>query len=104
MRLRQTILQDALETYGAYTQTMMVFEEMAELTKELTKNMRGADNREHIAEEIADVLIMIDQMIILHNCAGLVAQFKNRKIDRLNSRLRKEHEHEAGKNTERKDT
>ena len=46
----------ALSKYGPDAQTIMVFEEMAELQKELCKHARGANNKEYIAEEIADVL------------------------------------------------
>lgn len=77
------VLKQALDKYGAEAQTLMVFEEMAELQKELCKHARGADNRENIAEEIADVLIMLDQMMILHDCAGAVAEYRQRKITRL---------------------
>ena len=49
------ILKRAVETYGAQAQTLMVFEEMSELQKELCKHARGKDNREAIVEEIADV-------------------------------------------------
>lgn len=78
----------ALSTYGAQAQTMMVMEEMAELQKELCKHARGKENRAQIAEEIADVQIMLEQMELLHDCAGLVAGFKEQKLDRLEKRLR----------------
>ena len=78
----------ALSTYGAQAQTMMVMEEMAELQKELCKHARGKENRAQIAEEIADVQIMLEQMELLHGCAGLVAGFKAQKLDRLEKRLR----------------
>ena len=78
----------ALSTYGAQAQTMMVMEEMAELQKELCKHVRGKENRAQIAEEIADVQIMLEQMELLHDCAGLVAGFKAQKLDRLEMRLR----------------
>lgn len=77
----------ALETYGAYAQITMVFEETAELQKELCKSMRGADNHDHIAEEIADVLIMLDQMMLLYDCEGQVEGYKAEKLDRLKARL-----------------
>lgn len=83
-------LKRALDTYGAEAQTLMVFEEMAELQKELCKHARGADNRENIAEEIADVFIMLDQMMMLHDCAGAVAEYRHRKITRLADRLKEE--------------
>lgn len=73
----------ALSTYGAQAQTMMVMEEMAELQKELCKHARGKENRAQIAEEIADVQIMLEQMELLHGCAGLVAGFKAQKLERL---------------------
>lgn len=78
----------ALSTYGAQAQTMMVMEEMAELQKELCKHARGRENRAQIAEEIADVQIMLEQMELLHDCEGLAAGFKAQKLDRLEKRLR----------------
>lgn len=77
----------ALDTYGAEGQTRMVFEEMAELQKELCKNARGADNKVNIAEEIADVQITLEQMMLLHDCTATVAAFKAMKIERLRKRL-----------------
>lgn len=62
---RRKIYQTALEKWGADAQALMVFEEMAELQKELCKNARGKDNHGSIAEEIADVQVMLEQMIAL---------------------------------------
>ncbi len=81
------IYRAALEKWGADAQTLMVFEEMAELQKELCKNARGKDNRGNIAEEIADVLIMLEQMTVLHDCRGMVRMYKAAKIKRLQERL-----------------
>lgn len=80
-------LKAALNLYGPEAQTLMVFEEMSELQKELCKHARGRDNREEIAEEIADVLIMLDQMMILHDCESLVTRFRKLKIERLEQRI-----------------
>lgn len=60
---------------------------MAELQKELCKEARGADNREAIAEEIADVKIMLEQMMILHGCKDMVDKQMKLKIQRLKERL-----------------
>ena len=73
----------ALTTWGAEAQTFMVMEEMSELQKELCKNVRGKDNRDAIAEEIADVEIMLAQMKILHDCSDAVEAFKSAKLERL---------------------
>ena len=81
------ILLSALTKWGAGMQTVMVFEEMAELQKELCKNLRGQYNRGDIAEEIADVRIMLDQMVILHDCAEDVDTWRKVKLGRLKKRL-----------------
>lgn len=83
------VFRQALETYGPQAQTMMAMEEMAELAKELCKASRGLGNVEHIAEEIADVQIMLEQMIILHQCRGLVERIRAEKVKRLQERLEK---------------
>ena len=84
------IYREALNRWGAEAQTLMVFEEMSELQKELCKHARGRDNREAIAEEIADVKIMLEQMIILHDCEDMVEVHKFKKIHRLKVRLEQE--------------
>ena len=80
----------ALEAYGATSQTNMMFEEMAELQKELCKNARGRRNVVYIAEEIADVQIMLEQMIILHNCRQEVEDWKTIKLLRLRRNIEDE--------------
>ena len=82
------VCQAALDKYGLKSQTMMVMEEMAELQKELCKHLRGADNKAHIAEEIADVIIMLEQMILAHDIAGMVRIQLASKIHRLDKRLK----------------
>lgn len=81
------ILKAALDKWGAGAQTVMVFEEMSELQKELCKHSRGANNVDNIAEEIADVQIMLEQMMILHDCKEAVDYWKEFKIRRLSERL-----------------
>ena len=64
------ILLDALEHYGERAQVDMMLEEMAELSKALLKLRRAQKFREpgqwllmeDVAEEIADVQIVLDQM------------------------------------------
>lgn len=40
----KTVCQRAVATYGKEPQLIICMEEMAELTKELSKNLRGRDN------------------------------------------------------------
>ena len=84
------IYKAALGKWGPEAQTLMVFEEMSELQKELCKAARGKDNKEAIAEEIADVYIMLRQMILLHDCAEEVESYKTQKLERLAARITEE--------------
>lgn len=93
------ICRAALEAFGAEAQITMVFEEMAELQDVLCKFLRGRvdeDTRTHIAEEIADVEIMLCQMKMLFDCAGQVETSRRYKLERLAERIKegKKHEHE----------
>lgn len=80
----------AIETYGAYAQTVVAIEELSELQKELCKAIRTGigdpENRDHIAEEIADVYIMLEQMEMLYDL-DTVDLWKAKKIERLKKRL-----------------
>ena len=71
-----------MEKWGE-KQIIMVFEEMAELQKELSKNLRGKDNINSIAEEIADVEIMIEQMKLLFDIDLDVRKHKMFKLENL---------------------
>ncbi len=85
------ICRAALEAFGAEAQITMVFEEMAELQDVLCKFLRGrvdASTRTHIAEEIADVEIMLQQMVMLFDCAGQVETFRRYKLERLAERIK----------------
>lgn len=80
----------ALSRYGAQAQITMVFEEMAELQDVLCKFLRGrvdGDTLANIAEEIADVGIMLDQMAIEFEVEDAVAEQRAYKVQRLRERM-----------------
>lgn len=81
------ICRAALEAFGERAQMTMAIEEMSELAKELCKRCRGRENVEAIAEEIADVEIMLQQMVMLFDCAGQVETFRRYKLERLAERI-----------------
>lgn len=87
LRRRPKFTQPRSKSGGPAAQTLMVLEEMSELQKELCKNARGRENKAEIGEEIADVLIMLNQMMLLHKCTKEVAEQKQRKLERLKKRL-----------------
>lgn len=65
------------------SQVIMAIEEMSELQKELCKLYRGIYKKENIAEEIADVLITVSQIIVALNIREEVNNFKELKIKKL---------------------
>ncbi len=82
------VLGDAITTFGKQAQEAMLLEEMSELQKEICKHWRGRDNAAEIAEEIADVEIMLDQIKMIFCCAGRVRAIRASKIRRLEERIR----------------
>ena len=81
------ILTRAVVTFGQQPQIIVAIEEMSELTKELCKSQRGGQNRDHIAEEIADVEIMLEQLKMIYNINPAVESWRENKIKRLAKRL-----------------
>ena len=97
------VMGDAITTFGADAQQKMLLEEMSELQKEICKHWRGKDNLAEIAEEIADVEIMLDQMKMIYSCAGRVRAIRASKLRRLEQRIldaRMEHAAEAAADPE----
>ncbi len=88
----KTVFQDAIRVYGTEAQQMMVLEEMSELQKEICKLWRGEDTTINIAEEVADVGIMLDQLKLMLGIGDKVQEFRRQKILRLEQRLRGENQ------------
>lgn len=85
--MNDELLNKAIHTYGKEAQTDMMIEEMSELTKALLKyrrNPNGEKVLDDIKEEMADVQIMLDQMIIIY---GDIGKQRNCKLKRLAYRL-----------------
>lgn len=84
---RVQIYRAAIYAWGAENQEKMVVEEMSELTKEICKHWRGRDNLDAIADEIADVTIMLEQLQLIYNLNDSVSMHMDTKILRLQDRL-----------------
>lgn len=78
------ILEEAVYTFGPSHQKIKMLEEMAELAKELCKDLDGKGDQEHIAEEMADVELLMDQMVLIYKNEDLIAQYRRKKLNRLN--------------------
>ena len=88
-RRKNEILVRAVNTYGEMVQTVVCMEELAELCKALSKSIRGSADYQNIAEEMADVEIMLAQMKIIFSNADDVEAEKERKLNRLAERLKR---------------
>lgn len=86
----RNVFERALMHYGADVQTTVLVEEMAELQKEICKYWRGRPNYDHIAEEMADLSIMLDQMKLLFQNGGAVQGWRLEKVRRLAQRIAEE--------------
>lgn len=82
------VLQKALNEYGITSQKWMLVEECSELLNAIAKLNRGRVGVDDIITELADVSIMVDQMAIIFGEEKIKAE-RERKIDRLEQRLRK---------------
>lgn len=81
------VCKRAVEAYGKEHQLIICMEEMAELTKELTKNLRGRRNFQDISEEVADVEIMLEQVKVIFDLKEEVSEAKEAKLLRLQKRI-----------------
>ena len=92
-----SVLTNALTIYGDDAQIHMMIEEMSELTKALLKHRRAwhdgcltdyvRECERAIIEEMADVYIVLLQMIRLFGAQSLFEEYVNDKILRLRLQL-----------------
>jgi NTP pyrophosphatase (non-canonical NTP hydrolase) len=84
------LLKKAVDTWGQELQLVMVLEETAELQKEVCKIIRGdwsSSRMDSLASEIADVSLMLEQLIFMTGTASKVELEKELKLNRLSKRL-----------------
>lgn len=56
------VIKRVIEKYGKTHQTVVAMEELSELIKELSKQIRNEGKKENLIEEVADVYIMLTQI------------------------------------------
>lgn len=77
----------AIQKWGAQAQIDKTFEEMGEVQVELCRMLFGRGDKAHLAEEIADVRIMLEQMERLFAIESEVLDRRREKLDRLAKRI-----------------
>jgi NTP pyrophosphatase (non-canonical NTP hydrolase) len=80
---KKQIYNDIFEKNGAEYQAGVCIEELAELTKALTKFIRHKGSRMKIAEELADVNICVESLIQHFEFEKEVQMFMTFKLNRL---------------------
>ena len=85
--VEEIVLEEALDKFGAERQIRKLTEEMAELQKAICKWQENEGGVEAIAEELADVRIMLDQMAMLFDVERQEMEWREMKLHRLAERL-----------------
>lgn len=77
-------LKRVIDTFGDEAQLIVAVEELSELQKAITKHLRGKGDPVNIAEEIADVEIMLEQLkLIFPYIVEDIEEWKQVKIERI---------------------
>lgn len=84
---RCAVYSDALDVFGGDTQLIVAVEELSECQKEICKVLRGDGDLEHLAEEVADATIMIEQVRIMFDINDATCRHMDAKIERLKKRI-----------------
>ena len=90
---KRALLTQAIDTYGANNQIMKALEELGELVQAIAKaHLTHNDKRksvgvDHVAEEIADVKITLEQLCMIWGIEERVGQWEYSKLARLKERV-----------------
>ena len=80
--IRRMILRKAIAHYGMGNQWSKAIEELSELIRALARG-----DHENVAEEMADVRIMLDQLELICQNHDRVREIENEKLMRLSERI-----------------
>lgn len=87
---RVSIYESAIARNGVLLQSIVALEELSEAQKEICKFLREKGNKEHLAEEVADATIMLEQMRIIFDIDKDVCRYMDEKVKRLWDRVKGE--------------
>lgn len=84
----ETLFQ-ALQQFGFDKQALVAVEELSELQKEILKSVnRRQNNRNHLKEELVDVLITLRQLVLIYDFTSEeLNKIANEKMERLKGYL-----------------
>ena len=71
---------------------VVAIEEMSELIKEISKQIRYENNENNMAEEIADVRVMLDQLEYFYDLKDKIDKIYDEKLERMKDRIKEKSE------------
>ena len=86
MKELETLL-DAVRAHGPQKQIIKAVEELGELSQALCKYLAEGADPDHVAEEMADVAIMLEQLKIIFENHARVDAWEHEKLARLAARI-----------------
>lgn len=84
-------IKSTTKLHGKRTKLIVAIEELSELTKELTKDLRGEGDRDHIIEEICDVDLMLSQLYWIYKVQ------REEAVDMINFKIERQKERDNAK-------
>lgn len=84
----EEILHGVQQEYGTSYEMVVAIEKLTELAKELCKDMRDQGDEDAIAEEMADVEIVLAHLKMIYKNAAAVAGWRQQKLHELEQMLR----------------
>ena len=94
--MNKNILKKAISKYGTHNQMLKCVEECGELSRAISRiltelssgdGFTTKESEENLYEELADVSIMVEQMIMMFDCMDEVVVWQTKKLKRLKERL-----------------
>ena len=94
--MNKNILKKAISKYGTHNQMLKCAEECGELSRAVSRilielssgdGFAAKESEENLYEELADVSIMVEQMIMMFDCMDEVVVWQTKKLKRLKERL-----------------
>lgn len=83
---RVAVYEKAIARNGVLLQSIVALEELSEAQKEVCKLLREEGSLEHLAEEIADATIMLEQLRVMYDVNEAVCRHMDAKVQRLAER------------------
>lgn len=88
---RKAKISQILKNYGEKAEKGKAIEEMSELSDEIFKDILGELDRDHLIEELADVIITLEHVINIYNITeDEVLEKIDYKLDRQFNRMEEE--------------